>query len=126
MPNSYPKVLKTIGDHIRAWRIKNNVTQSKLATLLRVSEDTIVGWEKNRNTPTFRQMPAITELLGYLPVKIDMSCVGGRVLQFRYLNGLSPKDFGRLINTDPSTVRSWENNTQFPSFKKLLVIEGII
>ena len=51
-PESYPKILKTIGDHIRTWRIDNHLLQAEIAILLSVCEDTVVGWEMRKTVPT--------------------------------------------------------------------------
>ena len=68
-PESYPKILKTIGDHIRAWRLDNNLIQADLAKILEVCEDTIVGWEMRGRKPAMKQIPGIIKLLGHISVK---------------------------------------------------------
>ena len=70
-PIGYPKELKTIGDHIRAWRIDNNMTQEDVSKILKVCEDSVVGWENRGTIPAMRQMPGIISMIGYLPVEID-------------------------------------------------------
>ena len=118
--------METIGDHIRLWRISNDFLQKDIAQMLFVSEDTITGWEQNRAVPGTKQIAKLVKLLGYLPIKIDTSTLGGRITQFRYLNGLTPKEFGALVNADPSTVRAWEIGTNKPSKNRRLLIEMLI
>jgi DNA-binding transcriptional regulator YiaG len=125
-PGGYPKELKTIGDHIRAWRIDNNLIQKDVAKLLAVCEDTIVGWEIRGTVPTMRQMAGITKLLGYVPVVIDTSTFGGKITFHRYVQGITPKEFGALLPADASTVRDWEKGKHIPSEKKKLKILMII
>ena len=64
-PVGYPKELKTIGDHIRAWRLDNNVLQADVANMLGVCEDTVVGWEVRGTIPKTRQMSGIIHMIGY-------------------------------------------------------------
>ncbi len=67
-PKSYPKELNTIGDHIRAWRLDNQLFQSDVASLLGVTEESVYNWEKGIN-PLKRQIPEIAIMLGYVPLK---------------------------------------------------------
>jgi DNA-binding transcriptional regulator YiaG len=121
-PNSYPKELKTMGDHIRAWRLKNNLLQSDISKLLSVCEDTIVGWEMRNTKPAVRQIPGIIQLIGYLPIEIDISSFGGRIASYRYKYGLTPRELGRLLSVDASTIRAWErgkNTSQTDRLKRI-------
>src|SRR5260221_11237371 len=63
---TYPKIVKTIGDHIRAWRIDNNLLQKDVARILSVCEDTIIGWEMRQKTPSVHQIPKITKMIGFI------------------------------------------------------------
>jgi len=69
-PEGYPKELKTIGDHIRAWRLDNHLRQADIAKLLSVCEDTIVGWEMRGTIPSGGQMPGIIRIIGDVPIQI--------------------------------------------------------
>jgi DNA-binding XRE family transcriptional regulator len=123
---TYPKILKTIGDHIRAWRIKKDLLQTDIAKLLGVCEDSIVGWEIRGTAPSIRLMPPIIKMLGYLPLEIDVSTLGGRIVYFRYMHGMTAKRFGCLVGADPTTVRAWEANNNVPHCKRKEFIERII
>lgn len=125
-PKSYPNELKTIGDHIRAWRTVNSLSQAEVAKILGVCEDSVVGWEMRGTTPAIQQMPGIIKMIGYLPVEFDTSTFGGRTTYYRYIKGLTPKEFGKLVFADPSTVRDWEKGRHIPSQEKILVIEGVM
>src|SRR5690606_30533576 len=116
----YPKELRTIGDHIRAWRIDNHLSQASVAKILSVCEDSVVGWEMKGTTPTMRYMPHITRMLGYLPVQIDTSTLAGRIIQFRYLNGISQEDLADALGINESTVFHYEKGTHKPSPKILI------
>src|SRR5690606_36930249 len=80
---NYPKQLITVGDHIRAWRINNKLSQAEISKRLDVCEDTIVGWETRNIKPTVRQIPGIVKLIGCLPIEIDTSTFGGRITMHR-------------------------------------------
>lgn len=125
-PESYPKILKTIGDHLRAWRIDNRLLQADTANILSVCEDTIVGWEMRGTIPAMRQMPGIIKVIGYLPVEIDASTLGGRITKYRYMRGLTPSEFGMLVSADSSTVRKWELNKNTPHGERKKLIENIV
>ena len=115
--------MKTIGDHIRAWRLDNHLLQVDVANILNVCEDTVVGWEMRETTPTMRQMPGIIGMIGYLPVKINTRTFGGGITHYRYMLGITPKQFGLLVSSDASTVRDWENGKHTPPKKKRLIVE---
>jgi len=125
-PGGYPKQLKTIGDHIRAWRLDNRLFQVDVAKRLDVSEDTIVGWEMRSIKPTVRQIPGIVKLIGYLPIEIDTSTFGGRVTMYRYEHGITPKEFGLLVSADASTVRAWEKGENTPNKNRIRNIEKLL
>lgn len=103
-PESHPKVLKTIGDHIRAWRIDNHLSQAEAAKILRVCEDSLVKWEMRVTVPTVRQMPGIINMIGY-PVDLDTLNFWSRITYYRDMHGMTPKEFGIQIPADASTVR---------------------
>lgn len=119
----FPKTLKTIGDHIRAWRIDNKLFQTDIAKLLGVCDDTVVGWEMRNHKPTVKQMPGIIQLIGYLPIEIDTSTFAGKIAMYRYKHGLTPKNLGLLLSADASTVRAWEGGKNTPHKSRLKDIE---
>ena len=121
----YPKELKTIGDHIRAWRITSGLLQKDAARILSVCEDTVVGWEMRGTKPTIRQMPRIIKAIGYLPLEINTSTLGGKITEYRYLNGLTSKGFGKLVLANGSTVLDWESGECIPSRAKRNTMNNI-
>ena len=120
---AFPNELVSIGDHLRAWRVENSLLQVDVARILAVCEDTITGWELNRNIPSIHQIPQIINLLGYIPIEIDTSTFGGRIAMYRYKNGLTPKKLGLLLSVDASTVRAWERNKNIPHKNRIKDIE---
>ncbi len=124
-PEGYPKELNTIGDHIRAWRLDNKLLQADVAEILSVCEDTVTGWEMRNTVPSIGQIPGIVKMIGYLPVKIDDSTLGGRIKKYRYAHGLTPEQFGDLIPAHPSTVLAWEKGNHIPPKRTQRKIENV-
>lgn len=54
----------TIGERIRAERLKKAWNQEHLATLLHVSRSTVSSWEVGRNTPDLETIVLISDLFG--------------------------------------------------------------
>ena len=117
---------KTLGDHIRKKRIENRELQKVIADRLRISEDTITGWENNRTQPMVHFYPAIIEYLGYLPITINRKTLGGKIRHYRYIKGFSRKKLGKLLRVDASTIASWETNKFKPNRIALKRIEKLL
>jgi DNA-binding XRE family transcriptional regulator len=64
LPPAYPKVLYTLGDHIRKKRLDLKLQQKEVADIIGVEEATIYNWENNRSSPAIRYLPKIREFLG--------------------------------------------------------------
>ena len=97
--------------------------QKEVAKLIGVSEDSLTGWENGRSEPQIQFVPYIIEFLGYMPIEVDVSTVGGRIKEYRMRHGLSHKKMGKLLGVDASTVGTWENNSSRPQERtqKLLI-----
>ena len=55
---------KIIGEHIKEYRKRNNVSQREMAELLFVSDKTISRWELGKGLPDIELLPRIAEILG--------------------------------------------------------------
>jgi DNA-binding XRE family transcriptional regulator len=66
-PCQYPKLLNTLGDHIRNRRLDLGLFQSKVAEQIGVDTTSIHNWEGNKSAPAIRHIPAILRFLGYNP-----------------------------------------------------------
>lgn len=53
----------TIGDNIRAERVRLRLTQRQLAALLDVRPETIANWECGRSSPSADHIAALTKAL---------------------------------------------------------------
>jgi transcriptional regulator with XRE-family HTH domain len=68
-PTAYPKLLKTLGDHLRKKRLDSGLHQRQVARQIGVCEATIYNWENNRVLPTSRLLAQIVQFLGYRPAE---------------------------------------------------------
>jgi len=80
----------------------------------------------NKVVPTKRQMPGIIGVIKYLLIQIDTSTLGGKIRHYRFLHGLTPKEFGALVVADASTIRDWKKGKHIPPKSKRQKIEEII
>lgn len=115
-------ILKTIGDHIKKWRVDRGLRQKDVANKLGISVDTLANWEVRNTVPAIKQMPLIIQLLGYLPFEIDTSTLGGKIAFYRHIQGLSQRELAIEIGVNESTIFHYEKGTHCPQlhiFKKL-------
>lgn len=56
-----------LADHVRAKRLKENLTMKELACQLGVSEATLKYWEMHKNPPSEQNRKLLLEYLGYDP-----------------------------------------------------------
>ena len=107
-PSGTPAFLTTVGDHIRAARLKRGLEQKALAAILGTSKETIWNWESNRNSPRIPQCGKVIQFLGYDPFPAP-STFAERLVSFRRARGLRVKNAARMAGVDPCSWTSWEN-----------------
>ena len=71
---------------------------------------TICNWENNRGEPQLQFIPKIVDFLGYQPPGLKLSTLGERILQYRYLHGISQKELAKQIGIDQGTLSRVERN----------------
>jgi transcriptional regulator with XRE-family HTH domain len=123
LSSAYPKNIESVGDHLRARRIEQELKQSDVSVILQVSEATITNWENNLTKPETRYIPAIIRFLGYNPNTADTNSLGGRIKYYRQTNGLTHKKMGKIFGVNASTIGSWENNEHVPNRRLLKQID---
>jgi transcriptional regulator with XRE-family HTH domain len=121
-PSSYPKLLKTLGDHARRKRLELGLLQEEVARQTGVDETTICNWEGNKSSPFLRYIPAIIRFLGYNPLPVGQS-FQEKLVAFRQALGLSQKEVARTLGVDPSTVRNWEAGRHRPTKRSCETIQ---
>ena len=67
LAHGYPRVLETLGDHLRRRRLDLGLRQRDVAEQLAVAIATLKNWERNRATPTGRLTARVLAFLGYSP-----------------------------------------------------------
>ena len=67
---AYPASVNTLGDHLRKVRLDRELSQPQVAKLLKVTTDTVTGWELNRHEPQQRFRQRIFRFFGYKPLPI--------------------------------------------------------
>ena len=55
---------KVIGEHIKEYRKRNNISQREMAEMLFVSDKTVSRWELGNGLPDIELLPKIAEILG--------------------------------------------------------------
>lgn len=77
-------------------------------------------------TPMINYYPLIIEFLGYSMWQFDISTLSGKILDYRYRNGLSAKRLGQLLGVNMSTVRSWELEKRMLSKENIKKLEALL
>jgi len=121
----YPKIIKTIGDHLRKRRLQLGLFQKEVARLIGVSEATVYNWEKRRTDPPAKYFAKIINFLGYVPYSPGMS-FGKRMLLIRKSLGLSQKEFSKILGLDEGTVLRIEKGRSKPAKGSLDKIKKIL
>jgi len=122
----YPKDPQTVGEHIKKRRMDLGLRQCDISEQLGISLATMTVWENNHGEPQVNFYPKIIKFLGYMPLTIDTSTLGGKIKLYRYQHGLSHKNMARLLGVDASTIRSWEHNEHAPLSKFHQVLSNYI
>jgi transcriptional regulator with XRE-family HTH domain len=105
----HPKILKTLGDHLRKRRFDLGLLQGEVADRLGADNSTINAWELNYHEPSLHRFPAIKDFLGYDPDELPEDApLGLRIAARRRAIGLSQKALADCLGIDEGTVGRWE------------------
>ena len=88
--------------------------QKDVGKKIGVCEETITLWENNKAHPGVQFYPKIIEFLGYFPFSIDTQKLGGKIIMYRYLNGLTQIALAKKLSINESTVHHYENDNHSP------------
>ena len=110
----YDENLLTPGDHLKKKRFSLRQHQKHVANLLKVSEQTVCNWEKNRTSPSLYQIPKVIKFLGYDPYTTNET-LGGKIIQARRALGMTQEELARRLGIDPTTLGYWERGEKRPS-----------
>jgi transcriptional regulator with XRE-family HTH domain len=107
--NAYPKVIMTLGDHIRKRRLDSKLTQKQVARIIHVDEMTIVNWELSLTEPHPKNIPAVIDFLGYVPDNlVATESLGDKIRKYRMLHGLSRKKLAKVLGIDEAALTRLE------------------
>ncbi len=113
LPKSYPRELKTAGDHIRKKRLDLKLCQHEVVWLIGVDKTTVFNWERNYSSPELKYMPKVIEFLGYVPFE-EPKTLGEKIVYYRWLSGMTQKELARKLGVDPTTLACWESGEKEP------------
>jgi transcriptional regulator with XRE-family HTH domain len=122
---SYPRELKSLGDHLRKKRLDLGLRQRDVAEQIEVDVATVVNWERQRTEPRIRFLPAIFKFLGADPRPVPVT-FPERLGAARTAQGLSREVLARRLGIDPGTVARWEAGTSRPGSKLLRFLRQIL
>jgi DNA-binding transcriptional regulator YiaG len=106
----FPNELKTIGDHLKKARLERKMLIKDVLEILGVNRWTLRQWEQNILEPFVYQYPKIIAFLGYYPFTHETETQGGKIKKYRFTQGLSMQEFGKLVGVAGCTVSTWERN----------------
>jgi len=124
-PSHYPKVINTVGDHIRNRRLDLGLFQSQVAEHIGVETTTIHNWEGNKSSPAIRYIPAILRFLGSNPFP-PAHTLPERLITARKMLGMPQRNFAALLGVDPGTLQGWESGQHEPIGRNTELIEQSI
>jgi DNA-binding XRE family transcriptional regulator len=125
-PLGYPIKIDTIGDHLRSVRMDKKLFQEDLAKQFKVSLDTITNWENNKYEPHISYYKEIISFLEYYPFTHDTATIGGRILKYRRLHGLTHRQMGRKVGVNATTIAAWESGENKPQENSLFKLQKLL
>jgi transcriptional regulator with XRE-family HTH domain len=106
-PPKHPRVLRTLGDHLKKARLERGLFQVTVAGALGVSVTTVNKWERNHTQVATRSLPKLLAFLGYDP-RLEGGHLGERIRMLRERQGLSQEALAAKLGLSPLTVNRWE------------------
>ena len=106
--DSYPELLKTVGDHIRKSRLDKKLFQPQVAKLIGVDVLTITNWELGNTEVSVRYLPRVIRFLAYNPLVNGQATLGERFKAWRTSNGLTFREVIKLSGMDNQTLQRIE------------------
>lgn len=112
LPEAYPKILATIGDHIRKTRLDRELFQADVAKIMNVTEECISNWEINKSHPNIMYWPRIIKFLGYDPEYVEGNTLAIVLANYRRQHGLRLRRLAEQIGVDETTILWWERGKE--------------
>ena len=119
---------KLVGLKIKRRREELNLTQEKLAELLRVSWSAVSKWEIGERKPSYSCLKKLSKVLD-VPVTYFFESSENRekdvfnyeiLKKLRIERNLTQKQLADLLNVTQQSIAYWESGKRFPRYKELL------
>ena len=123
---AYQTSLNTQGDHLRKVRLDRGLSQPQVAKMLKVTPETVTGWELNRHQPPARLAKRIIQFLGYVPSIGEQKSIGENLRQARQILGHTQEQAAKRMRCDESNIRQIELGRQYPMAKTCWKVERYI
>jgi len=94
--------------------------------MLKVTTDSVTGWELNRYEPQARLAKRIIKFLGYLPFNTKDLSIGQKLYLVRLISGQTQEEAAAEIGCDESNLRYIELGKRKPTSKTWMKIEDFI
>lgn len=113
----YPSNPKTFGQKLRKWRLDNNINIKAFSKIIKADEMSIIGWEKDRTMPVFKNVRKIKETTGIeitegfrdqRKSKPELSSPGEQMRKRRLELGLSQEEMARKLKVSVDYVADLE------------------
>jgi transcriptional regulator with XRE-family HTH domain len=124
-PTAYPRIVNSLGDHIRERRLDLKLLQKQVGDRIGVNGMTITNWERNATAPAIRYIPAILDFLGYNPMP-PARTFPERLVLVRKMLGLTRRELALSLGLDESTVQGWETGEHEPIGRNMELIERFV
>ena len=116
----------SLGEKLLNKRLEFGLFQKDVAAFIGVCEDTVRLWESNIVKPFYKYCPNIIKFLGYNPFDFDETTLGGKLMKYQYIQGLSQKALAKRLEVDESTLVHYKNNKHKPTKKTMEKIRSLI
>ena len=116
--SSYPKELKSIGEHIRKRRMDLELSRRTVAERIGIARDTLKVWELGRQEIRSAYYPAIIEFLEYNPLAPG-DTFAGRLEYWRKTLGMTQEELAEELGFSDFTFGLWESRKQVPKKSNL-------
>jgi len=100
--------------------------QKDVAEMIGVTEAAISIWETDTAKPEVCHYPKIALFLGYLPYEGETTSLGGKLLYYQHMKGMTQKELADELGINPSTLYHFGTGKHVPSPKVRMKLESIL
>ena len=133
-----------IGENIKKYREKANLSVKELAELIKCSEGTIKRYERGDRTPTFEYLQLISKALNvdvsYLASKEELKNITSRIgfnyelketlsnniIKFRTRKGITQRQLSEKTNISIIALNRYEKGTIIPNLEAIIKIADVL